>query len=275
MVGSTNALISGPMTSRIDHTTFDCDDAYALSTFWAKVLGFSDVPGDPNEPGDQECMIVDPAGGQQVLFIEVPDDKRVKNRVHFDLVPTDRTVTRRSSGSAPWGPRPSMTGVRPTARGGSCSRSRGQRVLHPAQRRGTLASLLVGGAKTPASFGGSVGHGEHLQGPPKGRGSTVREAGWSGDALAGGRHERDRLPSGRVVERSDKAVRRLIDDLDRYVKETGEEVTGVFDRQPGRWCQALTARSRWTSHPGAAATPPIMRSQRWWRTMNRQPGSRS
>jgi predicted RNA-binding protein with PIN domain len=30
----------------------------------------------------------------------------------------------------------------------------------------------------------------------------------------------------------DKAVRRLIDELDRYAKETGEEITVVFDRQP-------------------------------------------
>lgn len=30
----------------------------------------------------------------------------------------------------------------------------------------------------------------------------------------------------------DKAVRRLIDELDRYSKETGEEVTVVFDRLP-------------------------------------------
>jgi len=36
-------------------------------------------------------MIIDPAGEQKVLFIEVPEDKQVKNRVHFDLVPTDRT----------------------------------------------------------------------------------------------------------------------------------------------------------------------------------------
>jgi hypothetical protein len=78
------------MTSRIDHTTFDCRDAYALSTFWAQVLGFIDVPGDPNELGDEECMIIDPAGAQKVLFVEVPEDKRVKNRVHLDLVPTDR-----------------------------------------------------------------------------------------------------------------------------------------------------------------------------------------
>ena len=81
----------GSMTSRIDHTTIDCRDAYAQSKFWAGVLGFIDVPGDPNEPGDEECMIIDPEGGQQALFIQVPEDKQVKNRLHLDLVPTDRT----------------------------------------------------------------------------------------------------------------------------------------------------------------------------------------
>src|SRR4029077_14508183 len=85
------ALRSPSVTSRIDHTTFDCHNAYALSLFWAQVLGFTDVPGDPNEPGHEECMIIDPSGDQKVLFIEVPEDKRLKNRVHFDLVPTDRT----------------------------------------------------------------------------------------------------------------------------------------------------------------------------------------
>jgi predicted RNA-binding protein with PIN domain len=30
----------------------------------------------------------------------------------------------------------------------------------------------------------------------------------------------------------DRAVRRLIDELDRYAKEIGEEITVVFDRQP-------------------------------------------
>jgi hypothetical protein len=47
------ALVSLQMTSRIDHTTIDCHDAYALSTFWAQVLGFTDVPGDANEPGHE------------------------------------------------------------------------------------------------------------------------------------------------------------------------------------------------------------------------------
>ncbi len=78
------------MASRVGHTTFDCRNALALSAWWKQVLGYRDVAGDPNEPGDEECTIVDPASGHRILFIEVDDDKRVKNRVHFDLVPTDR-----------------------------------------------------------------------------------------------------------------------------------------------------------------------------------------
>jgi hypothetical protein len=79
------------MTSRISHTSFDCRDAYALSTFWKEILDFTDVPGDPNEPDDEECMIIDPNGANRLLFIEVPEGKMVKNRIHLDLVPTDRT----------------------------------------------------------------------------------------------------------------------------------------------------------------------------------------
>jgi hypothetical protein len=78
------------MTCRVSHTTIDCHDAYALSEWWKPILGYTDVPGDPNEPGHEECMIVDPVGGHRLLFIEVPDTKVVKNRVHLDLVPTDR-----------------------------------------------------------------------------------------------------------------------------------------------------------------------------------------
>jgi hypothetical protein len=78
------------MSSRISHTTVDCHNAYELSAWWCQVLGYTYVPGDPNEAGDEECMIIDAGTGHQVLFIEVPDGKTAKNRVHFDLVPTDR-----------------------------------------------------------------------------------------------------------------------------------------------------------------------------------------
>ena len=78
------------MVSRISHTTFDCRDAFALSTFWKLVLGFGDVPGDPNEPGDEECMIIGPGGEPRLLFVAVSEGKGSKNRVHLDLEPTDR-----------------------------------------------------------------------------------------------------------------------------------------------------------------------------------------
>ena len=79
------------MVSRVSHTTIDCHDAYALSSFWKQVLGYGDVPDDPNEPGHGECMIVGPAHEPTLLFIEVPEGKQVKNRLHLDLEPTDRT----------------------------------------------------------------------------------------------------------------------------------------------------------------------------------------
>ncbi len=79
------------MTALISHTTFDSRDAYAMSVFWAGVLGFAEDPDDPNLPGHEECMIFSPDGGQRLLFIEVPDDKQVKNRLHFDLRPRHGT----------------------------------------------------------------------------------------------------------------------------------------------------------------------------------------
>lgn len=85
------------MASRISHTSFDAHDAYAQSEWWKKVLlGYTDVEGDPNEPGHEECMIVPPTDGSAgtagpLLFIEVPEGKSVKNRLHLDLRPTDRS----------------------------------------------------------------------------------------------------------------------------------------------------------------------------------------
>ena len=79
------------MTSFVSHTTVDCTDAYALSEWWKVVLGYTDVPGDPNEPGHEECMIVDPGTDHRLLFIEVPDPTPGKNKLHLDLRPRDLT----------------------------------------------------------------------------------------------------------------------------------------------------------------------------------------
>lgn len=77
------------MTSYISHTSVDCGNAYELSEWWKPVLGYVDVEGDPNLPGHEECMILDPETDHRVLFIEVPEAKSGKNRLHFDLRPRE------------------------------------------------------------------------------------------------------------------------------------------------------------------------------------------
>lgn len=78
------------MASRISHTTFNCVNAFELSEWWKPVVGYSDVPGDPNEAGHEECMIVEPDTGHQLLFIEVDELQVPEGRIHLDLVPVDR-----------------------------------------------------------------------------------------------------------------------------------------------------------------------------------------
>ncbi len=75
------------MTSAIRHVTIDCADAYTLGAFWADALGAS--LADDDYPGDPEALVR--ADGVTLLFVTVPNAKTVKNRVHLDLRPRDRT----------------------------------------------------------------------------------------------------------------------------------------------------------------------------------------
>jgi predicted enzyme related to lactoylglutathione lyase len=79
------------MTFSIAHTTIDAHDSYALSEWWKQVLGWSDLPDDPNLPEHEECMIVDPEGEGRLLFIRVPDEELPAKRIHFDVRPRERT----------------------------------------------------------------------------------------------------------------------------------------------------------------------------------------
>jgi catechol 2,3-dioxygenase-like lactoylglutathione lyase family enzyme len=79
------------MTLAISHTTVNALDAHAQSVWWGDLLGYREDPDDPNLPGHEECMIFSPDGSHRILFIDVPDAKQVRNRVHFDLEPTDAT----------------------------------------------------------------------------------------------------------------------------------------------------------------------------------------
>jgi len=77
------------MSSFVSHTSIDCTDAYALSRWWQAVLDYVEDPDDPNEPGHEECGIRSLDGHHHLLFLEVPDAKRGKNRVHLDLRPRE------------------------------------------------------------------------------------------------------------------------------------------------------------------------------------------
>ena len=75
------------MATQVRHVTVDCADPYTLGSFWAQVL---EVPlGEEDEPGDPEALVDAP--GSSLLFIAVPEAKAVKNRLHLDLQPEDRS----------------------------------------------------------------------------------------------------------------------------------------------------------------------------------------
>lgn len=76
------------MSSRVRHITFDAHDSYALGTFWAQVV--DGKLQDDDLPGDPEALVTNDEG-LALLFVQVPDDKSVKNRVHLDLQPSERT----------------------------------------------------------------------------------------------------------------------------------------------------------------------------------------
>lgn len=79
------------MAALISHTSFDSIDAHAMAVFWRQVLGFVEDPDDPNEPGHEDCLISSTDGSQRFLFIQVPDAKKVKNRLHLDLKAAEST----------------------------------------------------------------------------------------------------------------------------------------------------------------------------------------
>ena len=75
-------MTTSPTPITLTHLTFDCGDAEKLAGFWAAVL---DQPvGDGASP---EYAVL--AGEPGWMFLQVPEAKTVKNRVHPDLTATD------------------------------------------------------------------------------------------------------------------------------------------------------------------------------------------
>ncbi|HYO31965.1 MAG TPA: VOC family protein [Nocardioidaceae bacterium] len=69
----------------------DCHEPAALATFWQHALGWR-----VTYESDDEWVLEPPAGSAQdgvapdLLFLRVPDEKAVKNRLHLDLRPEDQ-----------------------------------------------------------------------------------------------------------------------------------------------------------------------------------------
>lgn len=76
------------MRSSILNVTFDCRDAALLARFWSEVTRWpaskQDMPGNPFW-----LVARSGGGGVQLVFVEVPEARTVKNRVHLDLVPEE------------------------------------------------------------------------------------------------------------------------------------------------------------------------------------------
>ena len=74
------------MSLTYDEVCIDARDATALGAWWAELLGW---PSDVDDDGDV-VLHTPPGAGPKWLFLAVPDDKVVKNRIHFDFRPNDQ-----------------------------------------------------------------------------------------------------------------------------------------------------------------------------------------
>ncbi|GAB3477729.1 VOC family protein [Amycolatopsis cihanbeyliensis] len=76
------------MSAFVQNVAIDCADPYQLAQFWSQVV---DRPvSDEDQPGDPEALI-SLGNGVDLVFLQVPEAKAGKNRLHVCLRPQDRT----------------------------------------------------------------------------------------------------------------------------------------------------------------------------------------
>lgn len=76
------------MALSVRNATFDCGDPARLARFWATVLGYTALDHEGYSFATPEGW--QPGTGVvRLLFQAVPEDKIVKNRLHFDLTADD------------------------------------------------------------------------------------------------------------------------------------------------------------------------------------------
>ena len=77
------------MSLTIAAITFDCADAAFVADFWSQVFG---LPIDPEASVAFSSINRDGTAGSgpSMLFLQVPEAKAAKNRMHLDLQAADR-----------------------------------------------------------------------------------------------------------------------------------------------------------------------------------------
>jgi hypothetical protein len=74
------------MTLKFDEICVGASNPTALGMWWSTVLGW---PYDVDDDGD--VVLHAPSGaGPNWIFVGIPDEKVVKNRIHFDFRPDDQ-----------------------------------------------------------------------------------------------------------------------------------------------------------------------------------------
>ncbi|GGF34389.1 VOC family protein [Subtercola lobariae] len=74
------------MTLKFEEIVVDCRDFRTLGQWWAAALGWSVL-----YENEGELEIQNPDGSHPtLLFLNVPESKTIKNRLHFDFVPDNQ-----------------------------------------------------------------------------------------------------------------------------------------------------------------------------------------
>jgi hypothetical protein len=81
------------MNIRFQALCVDARDPSAIASFWESALGWRRTYDNPDE-----VVLEPPAGSAEegvapdLLFLRVPEEKSVKNRLHIDLRPVDQAT---------------------------------------------------------------------------------------------------------------------------------------------------------------------------------------
>lgn len=85
------------MSLHLEQVLIDAHDPERLARFWSEVLDYQveyDSNNDPENDGGEREIELAPKDGTStnILFVEVHDEKKVKNRLHLDLRPDDQAA---------------------------------------------------------------------------------------------------------------------------------------------------------------------------------------